>query len=210
VFSLACFSILVVVMLVLGSQPSVVNPAEESPGLSKTPGPEPTHTVTYVEVTGLNQYLLAESAARTWAADAQLVSANADWPKVFNLDQVGEPVSWTYRFYSPGKKRLFFAVVEPDGQVQTIEHVVPITLPPQPITTDDWVMDSPAALAIWLDYGGHQMLRTNPGLELLAQLRSVSNHPRPVWMIVGLDSRTEDVLTVVIDANQGTVVTSQP
>jgi hypothetical protein len=209
VFLLACFSVLVVTILILRNQPGRIDLAA-GPGPTSTPGPEPTHTVSFVQVTGMNRYSLAENAARAWAADAQLVSANANWPRVTRLDHVGEPASWTYRFYSPGQERLFFVDIQPDGQLQTIEHAIPITLPPSLIPADAWVIDSPAALAIWLDYGGSQMLRTNPGLELLVQLRRVGHYPDPVWMIVGLDSRTEDVLMVMIDANQGVVVSTQP
>ncbi|GIK41678.1 MAG: hypothetical protein BroJett011_55110 [Chloroflexota bacterium] len=206
VLSLACVSVLVVVFLVLSYQSA----PGALPETISQPGPQPTHTVTFVQITGLGQYASAQAAAQAWASDAQLVSANAVWPKVLSKDQVGEPTVWTYRFYSPAKARLFFVTVDPAGQLQTIEHVAPVTLPPATIAADSWLVDSPAALALWLDNGGAKMLGGNPGLELLIQLRSVTNKPNPVWLIAGLNNQTEEVHTVIIDANQGVVTVTQP
>ena len=86
--------------------------------------------------------------------------------------------------------------------------MVPVTLPPRPVPADNWVIDSPAALALWLDYGGNQMLQTNPGLEILVQLRVANDTQQPVWMVIGLDNRTEDLRRVVIDAEAGTVISA--
>ena len=203
VLSLACLSVITAGLLILRYQP--VSGGQQIAG-DVTPGPQPTHTVTYVQVTGLSQYALAEVEARAWAADAQLVSASAHWPRVINKDQVGEPGPWTYRFYSPGRERLFMVKVEPDGQIRAFEHVVQITLPPLLLATDVWSIDSPAALAIWLDGGGAELVRRNPGLEVLIQLRTLNNYPAPVWMVIGVDKRTQDMHMMVIDAGEGTVV----
>jgi hypothetical protein len=206
VLALACVSVLVVIFLVLSYQPA----SGSLPQTAGQPGPQPTHTVTFVQITGLGQYAPAQAAAQEWAADAQLVSANATWPRVISKEQVGEPAVWTYRFYSPAKARLFFVTVDPAGQVQTIEHVAPVTLPPATIAADNWLVDSPAALALWLDNGGAKMLGSNPGLELLIQLRSVTNNPNPVWLVAGLNNQSEEVYTVIIDASQGVVTVTQP
>ncbi len=208
--SLACFSLIVVAMIILRSQSALGDPEAVSSSATPTPGPKPTHTVTYVQITGLTQYPLAEAAAQAWSDDAKLVSANADWPQIINMDQIGSPTAWTYRFYSTEKERLFFAVVEPGGAVRTIEHGVRVTLPPRTIDLAAWSIDSPSALAIWLDYGGSRLLRTNPGLELVVQLRTLSSSPDPVWMVVGLDNRTEDIHIIAVDANEGAVVTTSP
>lgn len=205
--SLACTSVIVVMLLVLQARPAEVTVAPEP---TNTPGPQPTHTVTHVQITGLSQYSPAMAAAQAWAADAQLVSASANWPFVVGMDQIGQPTQWTYRFYSPDKARLLFVMVEPDGQVRTVEHVVKVTLPPRPLAIDEWLIDSPAALATWLDYGGSEILRNNPGLEVAVQLRGVSDNSGPVWLVVGSDERTETIHMVVIDARQGVVTTTSP
>ena len=210
VMSLACLSMIIVALLILRTRPV---PAEATPvpiGPTSTPGPAPTHTVSFVQITGLSQYPLAETAAKNWATDAELVSANADWAQILNINQIGEPATWTYRFYSPAKKRLFFALVSANGQLRTVEHRVPITLPPKTIPMDSWGVDSSSALAVWLDYGGERLVRSNPGFEMVVQLRAVNQSPNPVWMVVGLDKRTEDLHVIVVDATDGAVVTTSP
>jgi len=209
VLALACVSVLTVGFLVLRFQ-SGLGPVSTPAAPVAVPGPQPTHTVTFDQVTGLNQYAVAKTAAQKWAADAALVSANASWPKIIGREQVGEPTLWTYRFYSPAKARLFFVNVDPAGQVQTIEHIVPVTLPPTVIPADSWTIDSSAALAIWLDNGGAKMLGNNPGLEMLIQLRSGPDTPAPIWLVVGLNTQTEAMHTVIIDANQGVVTAIDP
>ncbi len=208
--SLACVSLITVVLFVLRTQPPQQSTAGTLQEATSTPGPAPTHTISFVQITGLGQYPIAERAAKSWSEDAQLVSANANWPQILNKEQVGEPTTWNYRFYSPEERRLFFAFVAPDGQIQTIEHQVPITLPPKIIQLDDWSLDSGAALGLWLDYGGDELVRTNPGLELVVQLRTTNRSPNPVWMVVGWDERTNDLHIIAVDATAGGVVTTSP
>lgn len=201
----ACFVVIIVALLILRYQP--VNSAS-STVIKTVPTVAPVHTVTFTQITGLTQFQPAWTAGQAWAADAQLISVSANWPGVLSVGQVGEPVQWSYRFYSPSLKRLMIAKVEPDNQLTSVEHVGKITLPPPVLDTDSWLIDSPAALAIWLDYGGAELLRRNPGLELLVQLRTIKNYPGPVWMVIGLDKRTQDIFVVVIDAAEGTVVST--
>lgn len=207
---LACLSVLVVALLIIRAEPGTANRPGTVPGATGTPGPRPTHTVSFVQITGLSQFRLAEPAARNWAADAQLASASASWSQVLSKDQVGAPAEWTYRFYSPARQRLLFVLVQPDGQLTTIEHVVKVTLPPPPIPAGSWLLDSPAALAIWLDYGGDKMLQTNPGLEVLVQLRATTTSPNPVWVVVGADDRTQSMHLVAVDAAEGVVTATGP
>ncbi|MFN8453597.1 MAG: hypothetical protein U0401_02820 [Anaerolineae bacterium] len=96
VLSLACVSVLVLTFLILGRQSTM-----QATPATVVAAPTPQHVVSYIQVTGLSQFNLAKDAAQQWAADAQLVSANASWPKIISRDQVGEPTPWTYRFYSP-------------------------------------------------------------------------------------------------------------
>lgn len=205
--SLACFSVIVVGLLILRFQSAAARPELAQPTNSNIAGPQPTYTVTFVEITALSQYRLAEAEARRLASDAQLVSANANWPGVLNVEQVGAPSQWTYDFFSPSKEHLLIVKVEPDGQLEAIEHVARITLPPPVLGEGDWVIDSPAALAIWLDNGGAELVQSNPGLEVLIQLRHLNDYPNPVWAVIGTDTRTQSIHIVVIDTIEGTVVT---
>lgn len=204
VASLACFSLITVGLLILRYSSSQTEATTLSP--ANRVRPVPTHTIPYTQVTGLGQFKPAQAEALAWAEDAQLVSANANWLQVTAMEHVGQPGQWTYRFYSPSKQRLFIARVTPENKVQAIEHIAPVTLPPQTLDTNTWLIDSPAALGYWLDLGGAEMLRTNPGLEVLIQLRHLSNQPQPVWMVVGSDQRTQDIHIVVVDANEGFIM----
>ena len=203
--SLACFSVILVGLLIVRFQPARATPAV-APGA--VPGPQPTHTVTFVQITGLSQYQLAEAEALAWSPDAQLVSANANWPDVLSEGQIGEPGQWTFRFYSPGRERLFIVKIEADGGLRGIEHIIRITLPPPVLGTGSWITDSPAALATWLDYGGAALIRRNPGLEVLIQLRHLDDQPNPVWLVIGTDKRTQEIHIVVVDTIDGTVVST--
>lgn len=205
----ACVSVITVGLLILRFQSVRESPVATAAVVSQ-PQVQPIHTVTFVDVTGLGQFPEAEIKAEDWANDAQLISANASWPRVLSQDQVGEPGQWTYRFYSPGKERLLIAKVEPDGRVRTVEHVVRVTVPPPALSSETWLIDSPTALATWLDYGGADLVKRNPGLEVLVQLRTVGNHDGPVWMVVGTDKRTQDIHVVLVDANLGVVIPTDP
>ncbi|MCB0209906.1 MAG: hypothetical protein KDJ52_11275 [Anaerolineae bacterium] len=204
--SFACFVVIVVALLILRFQPVDSNPQTQQS--TRVPTVPAVHTVTFTQVTGLNQFQPAWEAGQAWAADAQLMAASAHWPSVLSVSQVGEPTQWSYRFYSPSLRRLLIVKVEPDNRLTTVEHVGTITLPPPALNADDWLIDSSAALATWLDYGGSELLRRNPGLEILIQLRTINNYPGTVWMVIGLDKRTQDILVVVIDASEGTVIST--
>jgi hypothetical protein len=199
-------SLSLVFWLIWPDQPQEIVQTKPSP----TPGPQPTHTVSYVQVTGLSQSRLAAGAAQVWSADAQLVGAGASWSQLINIEQLGTPNEWSYRFYSPGKARLLNVKVQPDGQLTSFEHLEQITLPPVTLPMVDWVVDSPAALAIWLDYGGADLVRRNPGLEVLIQLRHLNQYPNLVWVVIGSDPRSQKTYMVVVDAKESKVVSTTP
>lgn len=203
--SFACFVVITVALLILSLQPVNSEPQTQASSVPTVPA---VHTVTFTQVTGLGQFQPAWDAGQAWADDAQLISVSANWSSVLSVGQVGEPAQWSYRFYSPTLRRLLIVKVEPDKQVAMVEHVGKITLPPPTLDVTNWLTDSSTALAIWLDYGGAELLKRNPGLEVLIQLRTINNYPGPVWMVIGLDKRTQDILVVVIDASEGTVVST--
>ena len=200
--SLAAVAVIVVALLILrdvGQQEKVRELPEAAP--------KPTHTIPNQKVTGLNQYnQFAKTTALAWSSDAELIAASAKWQQVLSLSQVGEPTLWTYHFYSPSKKRKLFVTVEANGQVQVFAHPLEVTLPPQPITTEGWLMDSPVALATWLDHGGSDVLQKNLGLDLIIQLRSTKKLAGPVWIVVGLNEQTNTTHMVVVDAAKGWVI----
>lgn len=200
-FSLAGITVIVMGLLIMRDAN-----AYRTEGTTPVSQPKPTHTVAFREITGLKQYQLAKEAALAWSADAQLIAASTTWPRVISLEQVGEPSEWTYHFYSPSKARKLFVIVQPDNQLEVIQHAVIVTLPPNIILSDKWLLDSPEALAIWLDNGGRQLIGRNPGSEIVIQLRGDKHSFEPVWLVVGLSHQTNETASLVIDAATGRVI----
>jgi hypothetical protein len=174
-------------------------------GAADAPGPSPTHTVVFTQVTARGLYPAAEALALTWQPDAQLASTTATWPETA-ADLVGEPTDWVFRFYSPAQQGYYFVTVQPDGQAHGIEHAQKVDLPPPTIPVDAWRVDSVEALATWLDHGGGAMLGTRPGIEVSAQLNVPAEGGEPTWAVVGFDPGSDDFLTVMIHADSGQVL----
>jgi len=199
-FGLAGTVVIAVILLILQD-------AERYQTTTTVPSiPQQTETIPYQQTTGLNQYKLAQTSALSWADDAQLIAVNAQWPNLAGRSEVGKPGEWSYHFYSSSKARKYLITVQPDGQIQTVEHIIPVQLIPIPINVDDWLIDSPTALAVWLENGGSVMVGRNPGMEIVAQLRAVQNSSKPVWMVVGLNNQTNEIVSIRVDATQGTIL----
>jgi hypothetical protein len=169
------------------------------------PRPVPTYTVTFTQVTARELYPAAEALATAWRPDAQLVSLTATW-RGTAVNLVGQPTDWVFRFYSPSWRHYYFATVKPDGQAWGIEHARQVDLAPPLIPIEAWRVDSVAALATWLDYGGGAMLGDKPGIEVSAQLNVPSEGGDPTWAVVGYDTLYNDYLTVMIHADSGEVL----
>lgn len=172
----------------------------------KTPSVEQIQTILPQQTTGLRQYASAKEAALAWATDAQLVLATAQWPRLTHYDQLQTPNSWSYHFYSATKARKLFVIVSPDHQIETIQHAVEVTLPPQTINTDQWLIDSPVILGLWLDKTGYELFRDSPEVELALQLRPVGSTTDPGWLVVGLDKRTNQTRSLIIEAVHGQLI----
>jgi hypothetical protein len=172
---------------------------------ASVPRPAPTYTVTFTQVTAHGLYPVAEGLAMAWRPDAQLVSLTATWRDTA-INLVGQPTDWVFRFYSPSWRHYYFATVKPDGQVWGIEHARQVDLAPPLIPIEAWRVDSVAALATWLDYGGGAMLSDKPGIEVSAQLNVPSEEGDPTWAVVGYDTLYNDYLTVMIHADTGEVL----
>jgi hypothetical protein len=188
--------VLVVLVLVFRSQVS---------RSASAPRPMPTYTVVYTQVTARSLYPSAEATALAWQPDAQPVSLTATWRRTA-VNLVGAPIDWAFRFYSPSRRHYYFVTIAPEGQIQGIEHARLVDLPPPLIPNDSWRVDSVEALATWLDYGGGAMLGVTPGIEVSAQLNVPTPGGDAAWVVVGFDPRSNDYLTVIIDADSGEVI----
>lgn len=169
------------------------------------PTPAPTYTVTYVDVTARQLYSFAKGEAVAWQADARLVSASTRW-KSTAINIVGQPTEWTYNFYSRTRKSLYIVRVTPDGALATSEHKGPMDDMPYSVPEDKWQVDSPQALAGWLNYGGGTMLNQLPGIEVVMQMNMLTERLGPYWTVVGYSQETGDYLTIIMDTTNGEVI----
>lgn len=188
-----------VMIVVWTSQPHSA-PVAEAP--AATPTLAALYTPVQVAQTARRQYTQAEAIAVGWRADAQLLSCRASWEQTA-INLVGRPVEWTFRFYSPQSKRLYFVMVAPGGAVRAIQHVRPVNEPPPVVPLDDWQLDSPAALANWLNIGGGAFLGRHAGGTVIAQLSVRAHGQPPQWTVAGYDPTTDESFAATVDAVDG-------
>ena len=168
--------------------------------------PQATFTVVYNQVTARStQSLAAEQARRIWRADAQLMAVMSTWEST-QLNEVGQPSTWTYRFYSPSARRMFFVTVTPTGELIGTLHGEYMYNEPEVIPIEQWAVDSPEAINIWLNYGGATMLAAMPGIQVVAQLQ-VRNKDSPLtWTVAGYDRASQNYHSIFIDAQNKEVL----
>jgi hypothetical protein len=181
----------------------------QSPSTASTANilrPQATFTVVYNQVTARSSQEVAFAQARDlWQEDAQLMAVMSTWEST-NLESVGQPTTWTYRFYSPSTRRLFFVTVTPEGELIGTLHGERLYNAPQPIPLEDWAMDSPEALSAWLNYGGATMLAAMPGIQVVAQLQVRSQDSPLTWTIAGYDRVSQNYHSIFIDAKNKKVM----
>jgi hypothetical protein len=173
------------------------------------PSPAPTYTVQFVEVTALRLYPAAEALARTWAPDVQLVGANAEWSTTA-VNLIGKPTDWSFRFYSPSLNRLYLVGVGSDGQAAGAPHFRKEDRPPATIKPEEWTVDSPAALAGWLDHGGGDLLGRSPGVSVSIQLGVDPDSGQAIWIVSAFEADSDQPVASKIDAATGQVAAWQP
>lgn len=183
----------------------IVYQTPAGPGAGSVTAPQATYTLTHTQITAKSMYPATAGTLSLWADDAQLYSVTATWPKT-ELNMVGEAAAWTYRYYSPEQKRLFFITVNPDGVATGTSHGERVYNAPLSVPAEAWQVDSSTALNTWLNYGGAAMLAAMPGTQVVIQLQ-VSTPAEPLtWTIAGFDQVTKQYHTVSVNAQNGKVI----
>jgi hypothetical protein len=168
--------------------------------------PQATFTVTYTQGTAQSSQEVAFNRARqVWQEDAQLVAVMSTWEKT-DLELLGQPSAWTYRFYSPSARRMFFVTVTPAGELIGTLHGERLYNQPQAVPPEKWLMDSPEALSAWLNYGGATMLAAMPGIQVVAQLQVRSQDSPLTWTVAGYDRVSQNYHSIFIDAQKKEVL----
>lgn len=176
------------------------------PGPEDAFRPQATFTVAYNEVTAQSAQLQAlQQAQSIWSEDAELQAVVSTWDKTA-LNEVGKPSDWTYRFYSPSQRRMFFVTITPQGEVIGTLHGERIYTRPPLVSIEDWIVDSPEAISLWLNHGGATMLGAMPGIQIVAQLQ-VNNEESPLtWTVVGYDRISQNYHSIFIDAKNSEIL----
>jgi hypothetical protein len=160
---------------------------------------QPVYQITPGEITALTLYPLAEEAAQGWESDVQLISASTTWNHA-SMATLEQPVEWLYRFYSPGLQRILFVIVTPEQEVIVRPHLNRSRRELRIVDPNNWQMDSPTAITVWLNNGGGDWLLQAPNPIVSAQLAFNSTKNSPMWTISGLDMETGQSVRYTLEA----------
>lgn len=150
-------------------------------------------------------YGQAQAAAQARASGARLVSASAHWHGVGEDALLGGPSNWTFLFYSPGTDRSLDIVADAGAARvvnQTQAWVVPMAL-----AEGAWQAGPSDALLAFLACGGRAFLDEHP--QAVVDLHLAGNDEgTPVWTIVALDPEDRSLLSLLVDAETGRVLSA--
>lgn len=179
------------------------------PGVGEAP-PLPTTLAPTAElqgVTALTGFAQARQAARSWQADAQLVTATATWPvsRDAALLSAGQE-NWRFSFYSPGADAANTVTVV-NGNA-TVLGERPISTLIEARDASGWRVDSDEAIEKMLDAGGDSFLRNYGSANLTVALDTTAGDGI-VWNVALVINQARRSLTATIDATSGTVLDVQ-
>ena len=150
---------------------------------------------------------LFEKEARTWQTDAYL--AWVDISIRYRYPDDARVV--TAQFYSPSKEFESLAVemlISGEISKDLVEHSIPV-YQQNPITVDDWTIDSQEALDLMLDQDGVRFIQTNDveqcSFLLLERRRAETDQP-VVWRLTLVECFGDYVKHTVIDPITGEVI----
>jgi hypothetical protein len=170
-----------------------------APSGASVPAPwlQRTYAPPVAAVSARSAYLLAQEVALNWREDAYLTSVSSSWPSA-TMGAFAEPVSWVFQFYSPSGGKVNLISVA-GGEARALrQSFAPYAL--SAIVPDAWQVDSPQALAEWLNAGGGRFLRAHTLVDVHASLRYDKQSRRLVWYVMGLDSAGADVFSHAVQA----------
>jgi hypothetical protein len=150
-------------------------------------------------------YEQAQAAAQARASDAQLVSASAHWHGVSEDALLGGPGHWTFVFYSP-RNDCSLDVVADAGAARVVNQTQ-VWVTPRSMAEGSWQTGPSDALLAFLACGGRVFLGEHPRAVVDLHL-SGNDEGGPVWTIVALDPEDRSLLSLLIDAETGQVLSA--
>lgn len=185
------------------------------PSLPELPGgtavaQPPAPTSVYPGKTALLAYALAQRQAATWQSDAMLLGATATWRQGISESSLRQGAeSWGYSFYSPSSGGT--ALVTVVGEQTNLSVGADPFTPAYPLAqAGGWVLDSQAAVGIFLDGGGTQFLSQATGVTMIMQLNTSTADGRVEWLLSLFASGDGRSLTMRLDATSGNVLEVTP
>ena len=172
------------------------------PGLTAA-ATDASPTPTRVLVDLWNGYEQARAAAQVQAPDAQLVSASTQWQVVSEDALLDGASSWSFVFYSPASSSSLDVVVDA-GTAQVVNQTR-VWVAPGALTEAAWQAGPRDALLVFLAYDGRPFLHEHP--QAMVDLHLAEGGERgPVWTIVALDPEDRSLLSTLVDASTGQVL----
>ena len=159
-------------------------------------------------LTAREAYALALSEARNWQDDAQLVSATASWANVASEEQLAEDVAWGFTFLSAQSAERQILSVTRVGVERVREMRASATVRTADVAS--WQVDSPQALALFLEHGGRDFLSQHPGATISLRLGPEEASSRLVWLALGIQSADKSTMVLEVDASTGEVLNDAP
>jgi hypothetical protein len=170
------------------------------------PPPTATYTLTFEGKTAKEAYLEALANARNWQSDVALVATSAYWPEA-TLASLTTFDAWDFRFFSPTRRRIYFAVVKPDSPVVGRPHLYKQeTTATTLVDPAAWLIDSDEAVAIWVNNGGGPFLEGYPGSSVELLLRQLPKQNTLVWDIISVSQDQSQIFYLSVNANNGAIL----
>ena len=171
-------------------------------GLRTAPAPSPP-TTAQASIDLWDAYEQARTLAHSRAPDALLVSASTQWQSPDEKALLAGTNTWSFVFYSPGEESALDVGVSA-GTAQMVKQTR-VWVAPTPLAEGGWRAGPKDALLVFLAYEGRSFLDRHP--EAMVDLHlSENDEGNPVWSIVALDTSDRGMMSVVIDAETGQVL----
>jgi hypothetical protein len=149
----------------------------------------------------------ALGAAQGAADDAQLVSASASWQAASEDGLLAGSSNWAFRFYSPASRQVFDVGANAETAWVALETRVWHT--PDHLEEGSWSEGPKDALLVFLAYGGREFIESHSQAMVDVHL-SAQEGGEATWSITVLEGDSQDVLSLLIDAESMQVLEISP
>lgn len=148
-------------------------------------------------------YQQARAAVQARAEDARLVSASTQWQAASEQTLLAGASTWSFVFYSAANSSSLDVGVSA-GAARVVNQTR-VWVAPTAIVEGTWQVGPKDALRVFLAYGGGAFLDERS--QALVDLHLAgSADGRPVWTIVALDAEDGSLLSLLVDAETGQVL----